>query len=140
MATTDISAKEQNFLDEALAARPDSSTGQTATPRTKEEQDFLNEISAIPQSNIQINAPPIQRNAPMGIEQYARPNVPLDVTTGVGFWRRAGLSFITDPSNRQAYIRNAFAGSTVDQTRDGQLIVRNVLDQATGKTKGHACR
>lgn len=98
--------------------------------------------SSAPQSQSNQNAPTTSQGAsvsieqpPAGIEQYARQGVPLDTTTGAPFMTRAGLSFAETPEDKQAYLKSAYANSTVEPTKDGNnFIVRNVLDQTNGKT------
>lgn len=72
---------------------------------------------------------------PEGIEQYARPGVFLDTVTGAPVSTRAGLSFADSPEAKTTYLQAAYKDSTVDQTKDGNFIIRNVLDQKTGETK-----
>lgn len=99
-------------------------------------QELLDLVRALPPSGtISINAPPAMAPPPPGIERYARPGVPLDVTTGAGLMSRAGLSAVEGDQNRSEFMRRAYAGSQVDVTDDGNLIIRNVQDNLTGQPK-----
>lgn len=81
-----------------------------------------------------VNSIPIMSRPTQGIERFARDGVDLDITSGAPFWKRVGLSFASTDEDRLARIRNAFKGSTVD-IADDNFIVRNVLDEKTGKPK-----
>lgn len=98
-------------------------------------EELLQLMGQMPVSNVNVNSIPAMRPPPPGIERYARDGVDLDVTSGAPLSTRASLSFATGEENRVARVKNAFSGSQVDATPEGHLIVRNVLDERTGKTK-----
>lgn len=95
--------------------------------------EVLDLLRASPQENVSVNVLPTLEQPRPGLERYAREGVPLDTTTGAGFFTRAGLSFAQSPEARIDYISRAYGGSKVDVTDEGDLIVRNVQDQRTGK-------
>lgn len=81
-----------------------------------------------------VNAIPAMQRPPQGVERFAREGVPLDVSTGVGFMKRAGLSFQPTDADKLASLRDSYKGATVEQA-DNNFIIRNVLDQSTGQVK-----
>lgn len=93
-------------------------------------------LRASPQpDNTRVNTIPVLEPPRPGIERYAREGVPLDTTTGAGFFARAGLSFANSPEARSDFISRAYNGSKVDITDEGDFIIRNVQDQGTGQAK-----
>lgn len=82
-----------------------------------------------------VNAPLTLKRPPEGIKRFAREGVPLDTTTGMSFLKRAGLSFAPTPEDKVATLRGMFNGSVVEPAGEGNFIVRNVLDPATGQAK-----
>lgn len=97
--------------------------------------ELLEFYGQIPVSNVTVNTIPAMRLPPQGIEKYAREGIDLDVTSGAPFGTRAGLSFAKTAEAKIARLQNAFSGSQVEATPEGHLIVRNVLDESTGRTK-----
>lgn len=94
---------------------------------------FLESVRNIPPETTQINLPPVQPPPP-DAAQYAREGVPLDVTTGVPFMKRAVLSFQATEDQKLSFLRRAYQGATVEPAGDN-FVIRDVIDPSTGKRK-----